>query len=117
MAWVSVTSTQRGPRQGDLLTNGDAEQLAEIMQGFASPVRLRILAALHARPCTVTELGEQLHIGQTTLSNHLRLLRHLSLVVGSRDGRHIHYALADDHVADLLAQAVDHLGHISSEGS
>ena len=51
----------------------DAERLAEIMQALASPVRLRILSALSVQPSTVTELSDQLHIGQTTTSNHLRL--------------------------------------------
>jgi len=90
----------------------NAERLAEIMQALASPVRLRILSALRIQPSTVTELGEMLQVGQTTLSNHLRLLRHLSLVSGSRDGRHIHYSLFDDHVTELLDEAIGHLEHL-----
>ena len=72
-----------------VLSVTEAERLAEIMQALASPVRLRILSVLRARPSTVTELSEELGSGQTTVSNHLRLLRHPSLVVGSRDGRHV----------------------------
>ena len=93
-----------------------AERLAEIMQALASPVRLRILSALSVQPSTVTELSEQLHIGQTTTSNHLRLLRHLSLVIGTRDGRHIHYSLFDDHVSELLEEAIGHLEHLPGGG-
>lgn len=93
------------------LSPADAERLAETMQALASPVRLRILSLLRTRPSTVTELTEELSLGQTTLSNHLRLLRHLSLVVGHRDGRHIHYSLFDEHVADLLDEAIGHLRH------
>ena len=94
------------------LSVADAERLAEIMQALASPVRLRILSALGAQPSTVTELSEHLQIGQTTTSNHLRLLRHLSLVIGTRDGRHIHYSLSDQHVEELLDGAIRHLGHL-----
>ena len=105
------------PRPGaDPLSATDAERLAEIMQALASPVRLRILSVLRSRPSTVTELSEQLEVGQTTVSNHLRLLRHLSLVTGSRDGRHIHYALFDDHVTDLLDEAIGHLEHVPRGG-
>lgn len=82
------------------------------MQALASPLRLRILSALRGQPRTVTELGEFLDAGQTTVSNHLRLLRHLSLVTGRRDGRHVHYALFDDHVSELLDEAIGHLGHL-----
>lgn len=98
------------------LSATDAERLAKIMQALASPVRLRILSALRSQPSTVTELGEQLEVGQTTVSNHLRLLRHLSLVTGNRDGRHIHYALFDDHVTELLDEAIGHLEHLPRGG-
>ena len=81
------------------------------MQALASPVRLRILSLLRTGPRTVTELSERLDLAQTTLSNHLRLLRHITLVTGHRVGRHIHYALFDDHVADLLDEAIGHLRH------
>lgn len=94
------------------LSVADAERLAEIMQGLASPVRLRILSVLRERPRTVTELSLRLDLGQTTVSNHLRLLRHLDLVTGDRDGRHIHYALFDDHVTELLDEAIGHLEHL-----
>ncbi|WP_235045248.1 ArsR/SmtB family transcription factor [Microbacterium maritypicum] len=82
------------------------------MQALASPLRLRILTSLHARPRTVTELCELLEAGQTTVSNHLRLLRHLSLVSGRRDGRRVQYVLYDDHVSELLDDAIRHLGHL-----
>ena len=75
---VSMAGTETR-REAGTLSVADAERLAEIMQALASPVRLRILSALSVQPSTVTDLSEQLHIGQTTTSNHLRLLRHLSL--------------------------------------
>lgn len=105
-------------RHGDAspLSAADAERLAEIMQALASPVRLRILSVLRGQPSTVTELSEQLEVGQTTVSNHLRLLRHLSLVTGTRDGRHIHYALFDRHVTELLDAAIGHLTHLPRGG-
>ena len=108
--------TGAGVDEAVLLSADSAERLAETMQALASPVRLRILSAVSIRPRTVTELGDQLNLGQTTLSNHLRLLRHLSLVVGSRDGRHVHYALYDDHVRELLDEAIGHLSHLPHGG-
>ncbi|MBN9154742.1 MAG: helix-turn-helix transcriptional regulator [Microbacterium sp.] len=108
---VSVTAARATQFAGPISV-ANAERLAEIMQALASPVRLRILSALRIQPSTVTELGEMLQVGQTTLSNHLRLLRHLSLVSGSRDGRHIHYSLFDDHVTELLDEAIGHLEHL-----
>lgn len=98
------------------LSEADAERLAELMHALASPVRLRILSALRGGPITVTELTERLGLGQTTVSNHLRLLRHLSLVDGDRQGRHIYYSLFDEHVVDLLDDAVGHVVHLPRIG-
>jgi DNA-binding transcriptional ArsR family regulator len=49
---------------------------------------------------------------QSAVSQQLRVLRHLGLVVGDRDGRHVIYALYDDHVRALLEEAVSHTEHL-----
>jgi DNA-binding transcriptional ArsR family regulator len=49
---------------------------------------------------------------QSAVSHQLRLLRALGLVTGRRDGRRIVYSLYDDHVAQLLDQAVHHIEHL-----
>ena len=46
------------------------------------------------------------------MSQQLRVLRHLGLVIGDRDGRQVIYALHDDHVAALLVEAVSHTEHL-----
>jgi DNA-binding transcriptional ArsR family regulator len=49
---------------------------------------------------------------QPAVSQQLRVLRHLGLVVGQRDGRQVIYVLHDDHVRSLLAEAVSHTEHL-----
>lgn len=98
-----------------LLTEEEAERLSAVMQGLASPVRLRILSALRLTPSTVTELCTTLEVNQTTMSNHLRLLRNLGLVTGRRHGRNISYELFDEHVAAVFDEAVVHLGHLNRQ--
>jgi DNA-binding transcriptional ArsR family regulator len=48
----------------------------------------------------------------SAVSQQLRVLRHLGLVVGERDGRRVIYALHDDHVRALLGEAVSHTEHL-----
>ena len=48
----------------------------------------------------------------SAVSHQLRLLRHLGLVVGRRQGRHVVYDLYDDHVGELLEQAISHVEHV-----
>lgn len=49
---------------------------------------------------------------QSAVSHQLRLLRNLGLVVGERQGRHIEHSLYDDHVAELIKQAILHGEHV-----
>lgn len=49
---------------------------------------------------------------QSACSHQLRLLRNLGLVTGERRGRSIIYSLYDNHVAELLEQALYHVEHL-----
>ena len=89
-----------------------ARQVAETMQALAAPSRVRILARLRTGACTVNDLAEAVGMEGSAVSHQLRLLRHLRLVVGERNGRNVTYALHDSHVADLLDQAVFHVEHL-----
>ncbi|WP_249010703.1 helix-turn-helix transcriptional regulator [Conexibacter sp. DBS9H8] len=89
-----------------------ARAVAETMQALATPSRVRILGRLGDGPCSVTELAAAVGMSQPAVSQQLRVLRHLGLVVGVRDGRHVLYRLHDDHVRSLLAEAVSHTEHI-----
>jgi DNA-binding transcriptional ArsR family regulator len=89
-----------------------AREVAQTMQALSTPSRVRILSRLGAGPCSVTELAGEIGMGQPAVSQQLRVLRYLGLVVGTRDGRRIVYALHDDHVRTLLTEAIAHTDHI-----
>ena len=85
---------------------------AESIQALSAPSRLRILAKLHAGPASVGEIADGVAMEGSAVSHQLRLLRHLGLVTGRREGRQVVYELYDDHVADLLEQTVSHVEHV-----
>jgi DNA-binding transcriptional ArsR family regulator len=88
------------------------QTVAETMQALATPSRLRILGRLHAGPCPVNELATSVGMEPSAVSHQLRMLRHLGLVAGHRDGRQVIYDLYDDHVGELLEQAISHVEHL-----
>ena len=71
-----------------------------------------MLTHLRQGPCSVGELAEAVGMEQSAVSHQLRLLRALSLVTGTRAGRSIVYRLYDNHVAQLLDEAVYHVEHL-----
>jgi DNA-binding transcriptional ArsR family regulator len=89
-----------------------ARVVAATMQALATPSRVRILSRLAAGPCSVGELAGDVDMEPSAVSQQLRLLRHLNLVVGDRQGRQIIYALHDDHIGVLVEQAVSHAEHL-----
>ncbi len=108
------------PDPGELLDQQVAGQVAETMQALATPSRLRILACLYAGPASVSEISEAVGMDGSAVSHQLRILRHLGLVSGERDGRRVNYSLHDAHVGSLLEQAMSHVEHLRlglSEGA
>jgi DNA-binding transcriptional ArsR family regulator len=89
-----------------------AEEVAEQMQALGTASRLRILASLRSGPLSVGDLATDVEMEQSAVSHQLRVLRHLGWVAGERQGRRIVYALHDDHVAELLDQAIFHIEHL-----
>jgi DNA-binding transcriptional ArsR family regulator len=94
------------------VSSDTARSVAETMQALATPSRVRILSRLGAGPCSVGELAREVGMEQSAVSQQLRILRHLGLVVGERAGRQVIYALHDDHVRALLTEAISHTEHL-----
>jgi len=92
-----------------LLEGADARAVAATFATLADPTRLRLLHALSVRELCVCDLALVLGIKQPAVSQHLRLLRALGIVSFRKEGRVAYYALADTHVATLLAQGIAHL--------
>ncbi|MFF3208455.1 ArsR/SmtB family transcription factor [Streptomyces sp. NPDC002962] len=86
--------------------------VAATLQALTTPSRLYILAHLQEGPCSVGELAEAVGMEASACSHQLRLLRNLGLVTGKRQGRSIVYSLYDNHVAELLDQALYHVEHL-----
>jgi len=84
------------------------EAAGELLRALAAPLRIRIVTELADGPRCVHELVDSLGAPQPLVSQHLRVLRGAGIVRGSRRGREIAYALTDDHVAHIVADAVSH---------
>lgn len=80
----------------------------QLLKGFADDTRLRILCLLRGREVCVHEIVEVLDVSQSGVSHQLRVLRDAHLVTHRREGRHVYYRLADDHVRTMLENALTH---------
>ena len=83
--------------------------LADLFKVFSDTTRIKILYALMNDEKSVNEIAENLGASQSAVSHQLRILKQAHLVKFRRDGRNIHYSLADDHVLTILDQGLTHI--------
>jgi DNA-binding transcriptional ArsR family regulator len=88
-----------------------AERLAQTFRALADPTRVRILSALAETELCVGDLATVLGMSISAVSHQLRLLRELRVVRKRRDGKHVYYALDDEHIRDLFQRGLEHVQH------
>jgi ArsR family transcriptional regulator, lead/cadmium/zinc/bismuth-responsive transcriptional repressor len=81
---------------------------ASLFRVVGDVARLRLLDRLSEREWCVTELAEAAGVGLSTVSQQLRVLRAERIVERRRTGKHIYYSLADRHIIELIANALEH---------
>lgn len=92
----------------------DEETLFIVSQTFkalSDPTRIRILNLLCTGEHSVTDIAETLNLSQSSVSHQLRFLKNLRLVKYRREGTTLFYSENDDHVMNLLKQAIEHASH------
>ncbi len=83
--------------------------LADLFKVFGDGTRIRILYVLLKAEVCVCDLATLLGMTQSAVSHQLRILKQARLIKARRDGKTVFYSLADDHVATLLRQGMEHI--------
>ena len=84
--------------------------IAELFKGFADPTRVHILCLLLTKEeLCVTDIAEKTEVSQSAISHQLRLLKQMHLIKSRREGKNMHYSLADDHVRTILQMGLEHV--------
>lgn len=82
------------------------EELARLAAALGHPARVRILRfLLEQRQCFAGAIVDHLPLAQSTVSQHLKVLREAGLVRGEIDGLHICYC-ADESRLEQIGEFV-----------
>ena len=87
----------------------DLYDLAELFKVFGDSTRIKILYVLFESELCVCDIAQLLGMTQSAVSHQLRILKQARLIKARRDGKIVYYSLADDHVATLLRQGMEHI--------
>lgn len=92
------------PAVGDPVPLPDDETLAAMAKAVAHPARLTIMRLLGRREtCATGELVAELPLAQSTVSEHLRILREAGLIQGEIEGPRTRYCVNANGLAALKA--------------
>lgn len=75
---------------------------SEILKALAHPVRLRMVAGLLGNECNVTKMVKALGLPQSTVSQHLALLKSRGIVEIRKEGVKTCYRVTDARMKRLL---------------
>jgi DNA-binding transcriptional ArsR family regulator len=101
----------QGIEDFDMPPADSVRRAADALRMLADPTRLNILWALMQGETSVACLADLAGTSPTAVSQHLSKLRLAGLVTNRREGTFVFYALADDHIGELVTQAVSHADH------
>ena len=95
------------PSEVNLLTLEGAEadeELAKLAKAIGHPARVRILRMLSRKEARVcSQIVDELPLAQSTVSEHLRILKEAGLVRSSQDGPRVGYCINFDGLRLLKA--------------
>ncbi len=83
-------------------TSEERKQLALLCKALAHPMRIQIVQFLAGvETCFCGDIVKQLPLAQSTVSQHLKILKEAGIVQGEIDSPHTCYWLARDRLAQL----------------
>jgi len=78
------------------------ETFSEMLKALAHPVRLKILAGLLQDECNVAAIQRTLGLPQSTISQHLRMLKDRGIIQARQEGRKRCYRVVDNRVRNIM---------------
>lgn len=93
------------------LPDDQVNLVAEVFRMLADATRVQILWALVSREMSVNDLAAHVNKPAPSVSQHLAKLRMARLVRTRREGTSVFYSLDNDHIRQLVTDAVFNAEH------
>ena len=101
--------------QAQMLEKKQLSAVSDFFNVLGDETRMKIINALAHEELCVTDLAAALEMTQSAVSHQLKLLRMAHQVKARREGKSIYYSLDDQHVIDILDEALIHIRHKMKE--
>lgn len=78
------------------------EQVSETLKALGHPARLKMVVGLVKNECNVGHIQKVLGLPQSTISQHLRVLKNAGIIKGRREGTKTCYRVIDKQVRKIV---------------
>ena len=78
------------------------EKGSELLKAIAHPVRMEMIVRLKADGCNVSEIQKNLGLPQSTISQHLRILKNAGVLSSRREGTRVCYTVERKEVLEII---------------
>jgi len=78
------------------------EKISETFKALAHPARLKMVVGLVKDECNVARIQKVLGLPQSTISQHLRVLKNAGIIKGRKEGTKICYRVIDARVRKIV---------------
>jgi DNA-binding transcriptional ArsR family regulator len=78
------------------------EKISETLKALAHPARLKMVVGLIKNECNVAQIQKVLGLPQSTISQHLRILKNADIIIGRREGTKTCYRVIDGRVRKIV---------------
>jgi len=79
-----------------------SHETSEVLRALGHPTRLEIAAGLLQNECSVGEIQEKLGLPQSTISQHLRVLRSHGIIQARQEGTKRCYKVVDARARKII---------------
>ena len=77
-------------------------QMSELLKAIAHPVRLKIIKGILKDECNVSAIQKKLGLPQSTISQHLKVLKKERVLKARKEGVKVCYRVTNNKIRDII---------------
>ncbi len=97
--------------QGKMPSADDLSKVVAFYKVLSDETRLKILYALKEQELCAGDIAVLLDMTKSAVSHQLAVMRNMHQIKSRREGKNVFYSLDDQHIVDILEEALVHMTH------
>ena len=89
----------------------DLSKVVSFFKVLGDNTRMKILFALKEEEMCAGDIAVLLDMSKSAVSHQLAVMRNMHQVRSRREGKNVYYSLDDQHIVDIIEEALIHMTH------